>query len=137
MKNEFYPKIKLLDGALELLRFCKENFDHTFISSGITMEEIKYLVELNGLSNYFDLILGTDLRFISKNEHFNEVGKIWRPDEVFFIADGLEDMRIAKKFGFYSIGITSNHSQKDLKDAGASETVDTLFQTLTLIKEKI
>nr|MBI5455732.1 HAD family hydrolase [Candidatus Levybacteria bacterium] len=137
LKNEFYPRVKLLDGALELLKFCRENFDHTFVSSGVTMEEIKYLVELNGLSNYFDLTLGTDFKFISKNEHFNEIKRIWRPDEVYFLADGLEDMKIAKSFKFYSIGITTNHSKKDLENAGASEVVDNLSQATLSIKKLV
>lgn len=137
LKNDFYPKVKLLDGALKLLRFCRKNFDHTFVSSGVTMEEIKYLVTLNGLSEYFDLILGTDSKFASKTDHFNEVKEVWHPDKVYFLADGTEDMKIAKSFGFYSIGITTNHSREDLEFAGASEEVDTLSQALNTISKQI
>jgi len=73
LKDKFYPSVRLLPGALDLIKFARTNFDRTFISSGVPMEEIKYLAGLNGIADYFDLILGTNDQFPTKNEHFNKI----------------------------------------------------------------
>jgi len=118
LKTEFYPKLKLLPGALELLKFIRSNFDYIFVSSGVSDEEIKYLVNLSGLSNYFDLILGTGSIYYSKQDHFRKIIKEQRPDLIAYVADGLEDMKIAKEFDVFSIGIPTNHSKEKLIAAG-------------------
>ena len=33
LKNEFYPKVKFIDGALDLLKFCRNYFDIIFCSA--------------------------------------------------------------------------------------------------------
>ncbi len=120
LKNEYYPSVKLLPGALDMIKFAKSNFDRTFISSGVPMDEINYLVGLNGVADYFDLILGTNEQFPTKNIHFNEIRTRWAPQELFFIADGLSDMKIARAWGAIPIGISTNHSKEELVDAGAA-----------------
>ena len=120
LKNEFYPSVELLPGALDLVKFAKSNFDRLFISSGIPMEEIKYLANLNGVADYFGLILGTDDQFPTKNTHFDEIRAKWSARELFFVSDGLSDMKIAKESGAIPIGIPTNHSREELIDAGAA-----------------
>jgi phosphoglycolate phosphatase-like HAD superfamily hydrolase len=122
LKNKFYPNLFLLPGALELLKFARANFDHTFISSGVPMEEIKFLAEMNNVSEYFDLILGTNNEFPSKTEHFKKVVSQWSPDKIIFIADSPEDMRIAKNANAIPIGILTNHTEQELINAGVSAT---------------
>jgi phosphoglycolate phosphatase-like HAD superfamily hydrolase len=122
LKGELYPNLSLLPGALELLKFARLNFDHTFISSGVPMDEIKFLTEMNNVSEYFDLILGTDSEFPSKVEHFNKVLSQWKPDEIVFAADSPEDMRMAKEANAISIGVLTNHTEQELKNAGARAT---------------
>jgi|SRR3989344_961238 len=75
LESKYYSKIKLLPGALELLNFVRSCFDYTFVSSGMPMEQIKKLVKLNKVANYFDLVLGTDMRYLSKREHFRKIIK--------------------------------------------------------------
>ena len=120
LKTNYYPKVRLLPHAKEIVQFVRSQFDFVFVSSGITMEEIRYLVKLNSLPKYFDLILGTNDKYPSKREHFREVAKKTNPKLLIFMADGLEDMRIAKEFDIISIGIPTNHSQQALKEAGAN-----------------
>ena len=120
LKNNYYPKVKLLPGVLKTIQFIRANFDFVFITSGITMEEIRYLVKLNSLSAYFDLVLGTNERYLSKRDHFKEVIEHTEPELMVFIADGLEDMRIAKEFNIICIGIPTNHSSHKLEEAGAT-----------------
>ncbi len=135
LKSEYYPKLELLPGALELLKYTKQSFDFSFVSSGVPMEEINYLVNLNGISKYFDLVLGTDETYKTKNNHFKKIIDEKNPDILIFIADGLEDMKVTKEFSvIQSIAITSNHSKEELIDAGAKNVVDNLNQALSLIE---
>ena len=120
LKNEFYPAVKLLPGAMDLIKSARNNFDRMFISSGVPMEEIEFLAKLNGVAGYFDLILGTSEKFPTKTDHFNEVKARWSPQKMFFVADGLSDMKIAKECGAVPIGITTNHSKEELANAGAA-----------------
>lgn len=88
------------------------------------MEEIKYLVKLNGVLRFFDIVLGTDDKFRSKRDHFNLVIKAQRPQLMFYVADGLEDMKVVQEFGVVSIGLPTNHSQESLREAGAKYVCD-------------
>jgi len=135
LKKEFYPRSKLSPHALEILKYARSHFDYTFISSGIPMEEINYLVNLNGLSGYFDLILGTNEKYQSKQDHFKEIIEKQKPDLLVFIADGLEDVRIAKEFRAISIGVSTNHSREELLRAGATYVCD--FSTCVSKLEKL
>lgn len=123
LKNEFYPLAALLPGALDLIKFAKANFDHTFISSGVPMEEIKYLTKLNGVADYFDLVLGTNKQFPTKYAHFAEIRKKWSPSKLLFVADGLTDMKISKENGAVPIGLPTNHSKQELLNAGAAVVI--------------
>ena len=78
------------------------------------------MVKLNSLSAYFDLVLGTNERYLSKRDHFKEVIRRTKPELMVFIADGLEDMKVAKEFNVISIGVPSNHSRQELEKAGAT-----------------
>ena len=119
LRKELYPNIKILPYALDLLKFARSHFDYLFISSGIPMEELKYLVELNGLSKYFDLILGTNKKYLSKNDHFNQIIRSQKPDLLIFVADSPEDMKIARQANAIPIGIPTNHTAAELLTAGA------------------
>ncbi len=58
LKTNYYPKVKLLPHAKEIVTFVRSQFDFVFVSSGITMKEIRYLVKSHSLTKYFDLIRG-------------------------------------------------------------------------------
>ena len=64
LKKEYYPNLQLKSHAKEVLTFARKNFNHTFVSSGVPMQEIRYLVNLNSLNSYFNLILGIDANLI-------------------------------------------------------------------------
>lgn len=119
LKKDFYPYLQLLHGALDLLKFARSNFDYTFVSSGVPMEEIQYLVRTNCVAEYFDLVLGTNQQFVSKREHFEKIKSRWNPDLIIFIADSPEDMKIANEFKAKSLGVLTNHTKEELIDAGA------------------
>lgn len=120
LKTNLYPQVTVLPGAMELLEYAKAHFDFLFVSSGVPMKEINYLVELNGVSQYFDLVLGTNQVYQSKREHFKKIFDEDKPDSIVFIADSPEDMKVAKEFPkTTAIGVLTNHSKEELKTAGA------------------
>jgi len=134
LREHIYPDLYLLPGALELLKFARSNFDHTFISTGMPTERINFLVKLNHVSEYFDLILGTDDEFPSKTEHFKKAVSEWNPDEIIFVADSAEDMKIAKKANAIPIGILTNRTKRELIKGGA-ETTCHLQDAVSVIKK--
>lgn len=120
LRSRFYPETKLLPHAMENLQYAKANFDYMFISSGVPMDEIKELATLNGVASYFDVILGTSSEYPSKREHFRKIIEEKKPEQIVFLADGLEDMRVAKELGVAAIGVTTNRSEEKLWEAGAT-----------------
>lgn len=119
LRTKYYPRIKLLPHALETLKFVRKNFNYVFVSSGVPMEEIHYLVDLNGVSDYFNLVLGTNQEYKSKHDHFRYVISLTHPQTLIYLADGLEDMKVTKEFDAISIGLPTNHSRENLQRAGA------------------
>lgn len=134
LKNQFYLKLKPLPGSLELLQFARRNFDYTFVSSSVPMTEIKYLIEICGVNRYFDLVLGTNEKFPSKVEHFEEVKRRWNPEKIIFVADSPMDMKIAKEAGAVPIGILTNHPKSALISSGAIDTIKLPTTVSTLEK---
>jgi phosphoglycolate phosphatase-like HAD superfamily hydrolase len=125
LKNEFYPKVKFIKGALKLLEFCRKNFDIIFVSSGVPDSEIKYLIRLKGAEKYFDRIYGTSERFKGKEDHFREIIKEFSPRLLIFAGDGFEDMRVGRKYGAVTIGVPSHQTGENLIEAGARYVLPT------------
>lgn len=124
LKTKFYPKVTILPNALHLIKFARANFDFMFVSSGVTHEEINYLVRLNGLEKYFDAVYGTNNEYLSKSDHFKEIIENKKPSVKVFVGDGTEDMKVAKQFDFIAIGIPSNHEVEELQKAGADSVAN-------------
>ncbi len=137
LKTNFYPKVKFLPGALEILKLARENFDFTFVSSGMPLDEINYLIQLLGLTEYFDVVLGTDNVYKSKNEHFAELLKDKHPDLFVFLADGAKDMEVAKKFGAKAIAVLTNRPKKELVKAGADFICQTPLEAIPILQKML
>lgn len=138
LKTKYYPQVKLIPGAKELLEYARTHFDFLFVSSGVPMEEIKYLVELNKVSAYFDLILGTNQEYKSKKDHFKKIIEEQHPESIAFIADSPEDMKVTKEFpNTTALGVLTNHSEQELKIAGADLIVQDLHEALDHLKKRV
>jgi phosphoglycolate phosphatase-like HAD superfamily hydrolase len=136
LKIKYYPQVKILSGAIELLEFARKRFDFLFVSSGMPMEELKYLADLNGVSKYFDMVLGTNQEYTSKKDHLRRIIEEKKPDSTVFIADSPEDMKISKEFSkTTSIAVLTNHLEEELKQAGADFIVQDLHSALDLLKQ--
>ncbi len=134
LKTQYYPKVQLLPGALELLKFVKENLDFRFVSSGVPMEEINYLIKMLNLSEYFDLVLGTNRLFKSKVDHFQKITNEKHPDLIIFAGDAAQDMKVAKQFRAKTIGILTNCSKEELEKAGADTTCVSPLEAIPSIR---
>lgn len=119
LREDLYPGLTLLPGAVDALDFCKKNFDLLFVSSGVPTEEIRLLAALNKVDHYFDRIFGTDEKFQRKEDHFQLLVSEYMPDVLVYVGDGLEDMRVGSKFSAITIGVPTNHSADELKKADA------------------
>jgi len=136
LKNDFYPKVKFIEGALELLKFCRSNFDVVFCSSGVPEKELKYLVKLTKADKYFDRIYGSSNKYKSKEDHFKEILNEFKPGLIVFVGDGFEDMWVGRKYGAITIGVTSHQSKKKLIQAGANYTSSTK-EVIKILKSKL
>lgn len=135
LKTRFYPTVKLLPGALELLQYVRSHFDYTFVSSGIPEGEIQYLVNLNKLGDYFDSVFGTSKEYPTKREHFKKIIEEQEPKTIVWVADSQEDMRIGRQFGAVCIGVLTNHSKTELLNSGAKHAVK-LNEVINIIKKE-
>ena len=134
LKQIYYPKVKLLPYALDILKFVRSQFDFIFVSSGVPLKEIRYLVHLNGVSEYFDLVLGTSKKYLSKRNHFKEILNTKKPSLLIFIGDSAEDIKVAKQYRAITIGLPINQPNKELKNAGAN-FVCSLKESKSVIKK--
>ncbi len=119
LMREYYPNAQVIAETYDTAKNLNGNFDFAFISSGVSMGELEKITKKISLDQYFDKIYGTNGIYTSKQDHFKEIIQNGKPNLGIFIGDGLEDMRIAKKFNFFAIGLPSNHSPKKLLSAGA------------------
>jgi phosphoglycolate phosphatase-like HAD superfamily hydrolase len=119
LMTDYYPSATLVRETADAARDLNDCFDLSFISSGIPHQELNYLTGRYRLDRYFTRVLGTNGTFQSKVDHFEMVTEAAEPDLGIFIADGLEDMHIAKRFGFVAIALPTNHPPKALRAAGA------------------
>jgi phosphoglycolate phosphatase-like HAD superfamily hydrolase len=119
LMKDYYPSARLVHETAEAARDLNSSFDLSFISSGIPHAELNYLTARFKLDTCFSRILGTNESFRSKADHFEVITEASEPSLGLFIADGLEDMRIARQFGFVAIGLPTNHTPEELREAGA------------------
>ena len=117
--KDYYPLAPLIKESIAAVRYFKDKFDLSFISSGVTDNELKANVSKYEIKDYFDIIFGTNHKYKSKDDHFSELLRNNHVDLGIFIGDGLEDMRIAKKYIFIAIGLPVNHNPRDLIKCGA------------------
>lgn len=108
LQQKYYPKVRLLPYALDILKFVRAKFDFVFVSSGVPLEEIRYLVHFNGLSDYFDLVLGTSKKYLTKRNHFREILNTKKPSLLVFMGDSAEDIKVAKQYRAIAIGLPTN-----------------------------
>lgn len=119
LKNVFYPKVKFIAGALDLLKFCRKTFDVVFVSSGVPHDELKFLIKLKKMDKYFDRIYGTNEKFKSKEYHFELIIDNFKPELLIFVGDGFEDMKVGRRYNAITIGVPTHQTDDSLRNSGA------------------
>lgn len=119
-----------------VLKFLK-NLGHItlFVSSASKQKVLERKLQDSDISRYFEIILGAPkgkqhLEIIRKslNLSIKEFSK-----KAFFVGDNpSKDIKLAKSYGLYAIGITNSHSAEELKKAGADAVIDEIEQLLEL-----
>jgi phosphoglycolate phosphatase-like HAD superfamily hydrolase len=117
--KDYYPRATLIPETAQAAQDLNKEFDLSFVSSGVPHEELEHLMTALGLDRHFDRILGMNDAFESKVDHFNLITEATAPTQGIFIGDGLEDMRVARQFGFFAIALPTNHPPTRLREAGA------------------
>ena len=116
---DYYPRARLVPETADAVSELNGEFDLSFLSSGIPHEEVNGLMAHFGLDRFFDRIFGTNDTLASKADHFKLITHGQVPAPGLFIGDGMEDMRVARQFGFTAIGLPTNHPASALREAGA------------------
>ena len=92
-----------IDGAQEFLDRTQGTLP-IFVISGTPEDELRYIIELRNMTNYFQKILGSPIR---KPEHIRNILKNNKlvPEHCVFIGDALTDYNAAKETSLQFIGI--------------------------------
>ncbi len=117
-------KAPFMPGAKETLEELKVNSVPAFVVSGTPDEEIKYIVQKRGLSEYFREVHGSPRR---KGEIVEDIMEryIFEPGKCLLIGDAIEDYEAAKKEKMHFLGIINCLKESIFpSDAFIKEVVD-------------
>ena len=127
-------EITLNEGCEDVLKFAKERGIPQIIISSSEITMLKREVEMLGIYEYFDSILGKDDNYAhGKIEMAKEwaMGKEYR---ALFIGDSVHDLETANAIGADCILFTGGHDSKDHFAGIDVETVDSLSEIIDLLK---
>ena len=92
-----------------------------------------------GIEECFALVLGEELdmsKGLIHHQKFKEHAQ--DPDfeaKCLYVGDGKRDMQLAQSYGVIPVGITQNISAQELREAGASYTIDRLQELPLLLHQ--
>lgn len=108
-----------------------------FISTACGQKIAEKKLRKCNLSDYFKLTLGSD-KIMKSSAHLEEFRKslnISRNEfsqNTFLVGDSLIDMKIAKEYSIYAIGITNTLDAAELKVAGADVVISSIEELLKI-----
>ncbi len=128
--RERYSKIGLFEntlysGATEMLQKIKSSGKRVILATAKPIIFSEKIIEKFGLTQYFDTLVGADLKggIHSKTDVIKEIIRrenITDINEAIMIGDRHHDIEGARHFGMESIGVTYGFgSEEELKTAGA------------------
>lgn len=133
MAREFFDIVNrkdfaLFNGAENVLENLHNKGIMLFITTGSEDEATEKRLERAGILEYFTLALGSSQK--EKGPwHIEKFARTAKEpidefsSQAFYCGDGPYDMRIAKMFGIYAIGVSTTVSKNLLFDSGADEVV--------------
>ena len=145
------PEEYLVQGILDFLELLKENATELILLSGTDKIDVERELKFLGIDEYFkDNIFGATDNYVHSSKK-SVIRKILmncsNPHEVAIFGDGPVEIALGKKFGIYTIGVSSNEEEgkgwnvkkkKKKKKVGADILIpDFLDLELTLLTQKI
>jgi len=137
--SNYLKLIKVLPGAIELLKFLKKKKIQIVLVTNNTHKEINEILEEIGLTGYFDDIIGKEDAEPKPSPHpvIKAIKDINFPlEEIIYIGDSDTDIEAAKAAGIPVMINTQCHDTAELKDK-ADWVVINLREALKIIKEII
>ena len=128
----------LFPGVQEIIEVLKKSGLTLFLSSAAPHQTVEDFTSRDGFQDVFSVALGNKKSQVDKSEHFKLFAKHVGEAEqdfnqtTFMIEDGLPGLRAAKNAGIFAVGITTNHTQQELEDAGADHVINEHQQLLDL-----
>lgn len=139
LKN-YLNKVKVLPGAVELLKFLKESKIKVVLITNNTHKEIYELLDTLNIRDYFDIMIGiedTDLPKPSSHPIIKAIEQLRMPlEEILYIGDSDTDIEAAKAAGLQIIINTQVNDTAKEKDK-ADWVVTDLKHALRVIKEEM
>lgn len=126
----------LTDGAVEALKYFKENGAKQVIVSSSNNEQLSKNAEKYGVSEYFDAILGAGDYFAgSKIERAEEYlyKNNARKSEILVIGDLEHDAEMADTLGADCILLTSGHEHPERLKKAEKSLINNLFELLEIV----
>lgn len=126
--------VVLFPNARETLETLRKKGLLLFASSGSRTDELRKIFAEYALPP-FELILGSE-KLPKGGEHIHAFARKAGltvqefSDLAVFVGDGPSDMRLAKQFGIFGIGVTTTTTVEALLNAGASETISSLSEII-------
>jgi HAD superfamily hydrolase (TIGR01509 family) len=123
----YWPRLRLLPGAAELVRHCHSAGLTTVLASSASARELEVLVEVLDVGDAIDHTTNSEDADSSKPEPDIVLAALAKAglaaEEVVFVGDAVWDVHAAAKAGVVCIGLESGGtSAAELREAGAVAT---------------
>jgi phosphatidylglycerol:prolipoprotein diacylglycerol transferase len=133
--------VRPMPNVTKLLKYLKENGYTMAIASGKVASTCRLGLEINGLSDYFEVIVGLDQVTNPKPDKETIIKAIKALNgyltNAIYVGDSVGDIMCAKNAGVYSIGYTSNKLMlQNLIDAKPNALVDDMVEIIDILKEE-
>jgi HAD superfamily hydrolase (TIGR01549 family) len=133
--NYYFAKLRLLDGAHEILEYCKKHFKLVLISNG-RKERIYNALRHFDLEKHFDIIITSEeFNVKSSLEPFKHLLALipFKPEECIMVGDRLDEDAYAKKLGMRVVWV-QHSAVRDRKYYKETEAYDWRITQLSELK---
>lgn len=132
--NENVYKAKLYDGIIRLLNEINKSKSPQLILSATELKMLKGQLKFLGISEYFDMVLGTgDIYAYSKEEIAINWANIVKPKNALLIGDTTHDKTVADAAGFDCILVANGHEDKQRLIETNATVVDSVNDIIHLL----
>ncbi|MGI6608051.1 MAG: prolipoprotein diacylglyceryl transferase [Erysipelotrichaceae bacterium] len=133
--------VKPMPNVTKLLKYLKENDYNIAVASGKVTDTCRLGLEVAGLDDYFEVIIGVDQVKNPKPDRETLIKAIKALNGYFtnaiYVGDSVIDIACAKNAGVYSIGFTSNRLLlQNLIDAEPNVIIDDMIEIIDILKEE-